>query len=69
MVVIKLLTALVLMAMAAASAGFTGMYFEASKIARDEGSPSSAVRYTAKTISMALTALVLAYVGIRLVQG
>ena len=66
--VARWLLAIVLCMAAAACAGFTGMFFEESKIQLSEGKAKSAAQYTARSIGMALSAFALAYIGIRLVQ-
>lgn len=66
--VVKWLVAMMLWVLAAAGAGFTGMFFEESRIQLGEGKAKGAAKYTARSISMALSALAMAYIGIRLVQ-
>lgn len=66
--VVRWLVAIMLWALAVTSAGFTGMFFEESKIQLGEGKARGAAKYTARSISMALSALAMTYIGIRLVQ-
>lgn len=68
MAAVKVIAAFVLWALAAASAGLTGAFFEESKILHSEGNTQGATGYTLKSIGTFVCALALVGVGVWLVR-
>jgi len=66
--VIRWLVAMMLLVVAAAGAGITGMFFEESRVQFTEGKAKAAMKYGAMTIGVAVSTIALAYVGAKLVQ-